>query len=228
MMLTMADLLNWDTGPTDMSGNEQLSQSSETDPDVSLTTAQAAEMAGVSPRTIRRWIEKGTLPAMTGAGGVFYVFARDVENARLASLSRSPGTPHMTARLTVVEDNNTVPDSSGAAGTADMVPDPAGGAAGAILVAWRDTVLAPVVEELSATRRELGQISQELGRAEAERDQAARERDALRVELTAAQRVRDQAVSQGTIQVPPRDDLPEPTPKTDERPWWRRLVDRLS
>jgi excisionase family DNA binding protein len=162
-----------------------------TDPDVSLTTAEAAEMAGVSPRTIRRWIEKGALPAMTGAGGVFYVFARDVEAARLASLSRSSGTPHLTARFTVVGDNNTVPDASGSPGASQLTPDPASGPAGAILVAWRDTVLAPVVEELSATRRELGQVRQELGRAEAERDQVTRERDDLRAELVATQATRD-------------------------------------
>ena len=60
---------------------------------------------------------------------------------------------------------------SGTTGTRAGHPDPAGDAAGAILVAWRDTVLAPVVEELSATRRELGQVRQELGRLEAERDQ---------------------------------------------------------
>jgi excisionase family DNA binding protein len=156
---------------------------------VSLKTAAAAEMVGVSPRTIRRWIEKGTLPAMTGAGGVFYVFARDVENAQRASLSRSSGpsqASHVTARFTVVGDNNPVPDESGPTGTSQLTPDPAGGAAGAILVAWRDTVLAPVVEELSATRRELAEVHQALGRTEAERDQAARERDALRAELSAA------------------------------------------
>jgi hypothetical protein len=38
------------------------------------------------------------------------------------------------------------------------------------LVAWRDTVLAPVVAELSATRKELGDARQALGRLEVERD----------------------------------------------------------
>jgi excisionase family DNA binding protein len=202
------------TGPTEPAG---------TDPDVSLTTAEAAEMVGVSPRTIRRWIEKGTLPAMIGAGGVFYVFARDVEDARRASLSRSSGTPHVTARFSVVGDNNTVPDESGPAGTSQLTPDPAGGAAGAILVAWRDTVLAPVVEELSATRRELADVHQALGRTEAERDQAARERDVLRAELAAAA---------APMQAPTASERAEAfwsTPAgapTTLRAWIRRLIGR--
>ncbi len=33
---------------------------------VALSTAEAAQIAGVSARTIRRWIEKGTLPAVAG------------------------------------------------------------------------------------------------------------------------------------------------------------------
>jgi excisionase family DNA binding protein len=176
-----------DTRATDTSENEQSARTTGTAPDVSLTTAKAAKRVGVSPRTIRRWIEKGSLPAITGTGGVFYVFAQDVESARLASMSRSSGAPHTITRAAIVEDNNTVPDISGTPRSSYAAPDPGGDAAGAVLVAWRDTVLAPVVEELSATRREIGQVRQKLGRAEAERDQAAQEREALRAELTAVQ-----------------------------------------
>jgi excisionase family DNA binding protein len=190
-------------------------------PDMSLTTAQAATLAGVSPRTIRRWIEKGTLPAQSGTGGVLYVYAADVEVARLASVSRAARPSPMSARPFVVEDNNTVPDTSGAS---QMTPDPAGTAAGAILTAWRDTVLAPVVEELSLTRRELGAVRQELGRAEAERDQAHRERDALQERVAALE------AGAGTKDVDVAHEPPstvaatEPSPAPDTRPLWKKLL----
>lgn len=195
-------------------------------PDRSLTTAQAAELAGVSPRTIRRWIEKGALPATSGTGGVFYVFAHDVEQAKKDSQSRTartgPGRP-------VVEDNNIDPDGPDVTRTSPMSPDPAGDAAGAILTAWRDTVLAPVVEELSLTRRELGDVRQALGRAEAEREQALREQRALedRIATLEAEAV---AADAATSEAPgPSHPVPDPSALSapapvDLRPRWKRLL----
>jgi len=213
---------------------------------MSLTTAQAAALAGVSPRTIRRWIEKGALPAQSGAGGVLYVFAADVETARLAGLSRSPRPSPLSARFTVVEDNNAVPELSG---TSQVSPDPAGTAAGAILVAWRDTVLAPVVEELSATRRELGEVRQELGRAQAERDQAQRERSVLQEQLAVfeagelrsaiernspdlthapqdanAAPQRDDTHGMADMTLRQARDVPQPAGESVVRRWWRKIV----
>src|SRR5215210_8933685 len=43
-----------------------------TDPDrlhVLVTTAEAAQLAGVNVRTVRRWIERGYLPAETSSHG---------------------------------------------------------------------------------------------------------------------------------------------------------------
>ena len=41
-----------------MTGTSGTPELTGTDPDVSLTTAAAADLVGVTPRTIRRWIEK--------------------------------------------------------------------------------------------------------------------------------------------------------------------------
>ncbi|MDP9362974.1 MAG: helix-turn-helix domain-containing protein [Chloroflexota bacterium] len=184
-----------------------------------MTTAEAARVAGVSARTIRRWIEKGTLPAVAGAGGVLYVFPHDLEAARVASGSR----PSPVAR-----DTRDAPDGSrggddpgvrDATGTSALSPDPAGEAAGAVLMAWRDTVLGPVVGELAAVRRELGDARERVGRLEAERDQAARERDALRDEV---ERLRVPAPA-------PEEEDDDRRPATEAlmlrwRRWFRRVT----
>jgi excisionase family DNA binding protein len=136
-------------------------------PDLALTTAEAAQIAGVSARTIRRWIAKGTLPAVAGAGGVLYVFRRDIEAARIASGSRPSPVAASVRDRPGQETDRDVRDSSR---PDPLSPEPTSEAAAAVLVAWRDTVLAPVVAELSATRKELGDARQALGRLEVERD----------------------------------------------------------
>jgi excisionase family DNA binding protein len=137
---------------------------SRTSPDLALTTAEAAEIAGVSARTIRRWITKGTLPAVAGAGGVLYVFRRDIESARIASGSRP--SPVVAS----VPDGPRHEHDRDGPGPSRLSPDSTSEAAGAVLMAWRDTVLAPVVAELSATRKELGDAREKIGRLEVERD----------------------------------------------------------
>jgi excisionase family DNA binding protein len=177
-------------------------------PDLAITTAEAAKIAGVSPRTIRRWIEKGALPAVTGAGGVLYVFPHELEAARIASGSRPSPVARDRRDDRGVPDRDSVRtkwDDRDVAGASALSPDPTGDTAGAILVAWRDTVLAPVVEELAATRREIGETRQALGRAEAERAQASRERDAAVAEVARLQAARELL---GASPAPPESPSP--------------------
>ena len=157
-----------------------------TPPDLAMTTAEAAKVAGVSARTIRRWIEKGALPAVAGAGGVLYVFPHDLEAARIARGARPSPVRRNVRDATGTRDDPVDRDMTGSSA---LSPDPAGEAAGAILTAWRDTVLAPVVEELAATRRELGDARERAGRLEAERDAALAELASLRDAVVARSEV---------------------------------------
>ena len=195
-------------------------------PDLAMTTAEAARVAGVSARTIRRWIEKGALPAVTGAGGVLYVFPHDLEAARVASGARPSPVRRDVRDATGTRDDPVDRDVSGSSA---LSPDPAGEAAGAILTAWRDTVLAPVVEELAATRRELGDARERAGRLEAERDAALAELAALRDAAVArpeAPEATDESESAFRPSVAAwrerttrEVDLDQPS---EPAPWWRR------
>jgi len=187
-----------------------------------VTTAEAAAIAGVSARTIRRWIEKGALPAVAGAGGMLYVFPRDVEAARIASGSR-PSPVRRDGRD--MAGTRTVRDRGDSRDASLVSPDPAGDAAGAILVAWRDTVLAPVVAQLGEVTRDLAAAREKVGRFEAERDQAARERDDLRAEVERLRTV--PPVSEAPTAPPAAPGGAEPSePGHGSR--WRRWLRRVT
>lgn len=100
---------------------------------------------------------------------------------------------------------------------ASSLPTPTSEAAGAILNAWRDTVLAPVVAELGETRQQLATLAQTLGRTEAERDSARHELAALRTQLD--QHVEVPAEATSTIPAPREDQLASHSPSS----LWERL-----
>jgi len=79
-------------------------------------------------------------------------------------------------------------DPSRSGGTRD------GDAVGAILVAWRNTVLAPLVEHLAAVTQDLARAREDVGRLRTERDAAVRERDRARNQLAADRALADQFV----------------------------------
>ena len=191
-----------------------------------LTTAEAAARAGVAPRTIRRWIAQGVLPAITGPGGRHRVFAADLDAALEAANVAVP------AGAAVADE----PVVSVTSDRAVIAPDPASDAAGAVLVAWRDTVLAPVVAELADVRRELGDARELIGGLRTERDELRR-----RVAELEAERRDDASISRsdapGTaegadatagpfVAGPPawRRAPAAQLPPARRRPWWRRLL----
>jgi molybdopterin-binding protein len=57
-----------------------------------FTVSQAAEILGVSPDTVRRWVDSGQLPASKSSGG-----RRRVDGAALAQFSVERATPPMGA-----------------------------------------------------------------------------------------------------------------------------------
>ncbi len=168
-----------DTGDTGDVPDADTSRTGGTGEAVALSTAEAARVAGVSARTIRRWIEKGTLPAVTGAGGVLYVFPQDLEAARIASGSRpSPvvrdreDSGDMSPSGTVRDDWDTLAD---AGHVRDMLPV-VSPAARSQLEAIRDEWLAPLVAQIREQAEQVGVLR-------TERDRALQERDALAAEV---------------------------------------------
>ncbi len=214
---------------------------------VALSTAEAAQIAGVSARTIRRWIEKGTLPAVAGAGGALYVFPQDLETARIASGSRpSPvardrrDSGDMSATGTVRD----VPDTASDGGhVPDRFPGAVSPAARSQLEAIRDEWLAPLVAQIREQAEEIGRLQAERSAAVRERDDlAARladdrkladqlvnvlqaERDALAAEVERLKTAQDAPVAAREPQhgAQPVETAPDPSPSWWSA-WWRRLI----
>lgn len=170
---------------------------------VMLSTGQAAKQVGVSSRTVRRWIEKGYLPAEQTARG-WLVSPGDLsaaqEAARLAEEGgRIPGArpddPSDTRGATRISANDY------ADGPSDREPWPAGhpspivsDAARSQLEAIRDEWLAPLIAQLREVERENGKLQAE--------------RDALH------ERLRHYETE------PPRPDPASPS-TLQSRPWWQ-------
>jgi excisionase family DNA binding protein len=172
-----------------------------------VTTEDAARLAGVSVRTIRRWIQHGHLPAVESDRGKL-VSPADIPEARTRA-GRGHGHGHILATNGHDRGHNNMTADTDTAMTA-----PALSSATAQMEAIRDQWLLPLVDRI-------GSLERENGRLEQERDQVTRERDALRAELQAARE---------TPATSPHDDI---TPKTSEIPktstaawrrWWRRMT----
>ena len=64
-----------------------------------LTTTQAAQLCGVSGRTMLRWLRSGIVQGVTTAGGHWRIDSSDLADI-------GPGTPHVAGgRLLVVDDD---------------------------------------------------------------------------------------------------------------------------
>ncbi len=209
-----------DTGDTGDVPDADTSRTGGTGEAVALSTAEAARVAGVSARTIRRWIEKGTLPAVTGAGGVLYVFPQDLEAARIASGSRpSPvvrdreDSGDMSPSGTDRDDRDT---SEAAGQVRDMLPviSPA---ARSQLEAIRDEWLAPLVAQIREQAEQVGVLR-------TERDRALQERDALAAEVERLKAAQNAPVAAPEPQPKQPTSTTPDTPASPPASWWRRLL----
>jgi excisionase family DNA binding protein len=167
-----------------------------------VTTEDAAHLAGVSVRTIRRWIQHGHLPAIETDRGKL-VSPADIPEARKHA-GRGHGHGHIR------------PPNGHDRGHDNMVTDtdtamtaPALSSATEQMEAIRDRWLMPLVDRIGALERENGRL-------ENERDQVTRERDALRAELLAARE---------TPATAHHDDI---TPATPTLPPWRHWLRRMT
>ena len=144
-----------------MSGHSaDTDRDTDADTAITVTTAEAAQLVGVSARTIRRWIQQGWLPSIDGPNGQRIHPGDLTEAARQARQGR--GHDRGRGHQPVATDAATVTDTAIAAR----------GQLDAIMHEW----LAPLVDRI-------GNLERENGRLEGERDQAQQERDRLRVEV---------------------------------------------
>jgi excisionase family DNA binding protein len=189
----------------------------DTDADAAtmVTTEEAAHLARVSVRTVRRWIQHGHLPHIETENGKLVSPADLPAARRRASSGRGhghgqPGRGHVSGhdRLDTARDTDT-----------RTVAVPPGAAAQ--LEAIRDEWLQPLVTRIE-------ELSRENGRLESERDRARREGDDLRAALEQA---RAELAAAGHPPTAPPDAPGSPEgagpdsspPQPDPRPWWRRL-----
>ena len=179
-----------------------------------VTTEDAARMAGVSVRTVRRWMQHGHLPAIETDRGKL------VSPADLPEARKRAGRGHDRGHVQHPHGHDRGHDNM-ATDTDTAMTAPALPSATAQMQAIRDEWLMPLVDRI-------GELERENGRLETERDQAMRERDALRAQLTTPR------VPQEAIPASPRDDLAARAYDPDKpsadtlalhwRRWWRRMT----
>jgi excisionase family DNA binding protein len=167
-----------------------------------VTTEEAARLAGVSVRTVRRWIQHGHLPAVETDRGKM-VSPADIPEARTRA-----GRGHDRGHIRPPNGHDRGHDNM-ATDTATAMTAPALSSATAQMEAIRDQWLMPLVDRIGALERENGRL-------ENERDQVTRERDALRAELAAAR------------ETSPAVQRIDETAAEQEIPNWRRWLRRVT
>ncbi len=152
-------------------------QGAVTDTDAAtVTTEEAARRAGVSPRTIRRWIQRGVLPATVTPDG-YLIAAGDLGSAAAGAGQRSRPRGH--AVTDAVTDAAT---SAATMAATDMAtPVIVNPTARAQLEAIRDEWLAPLVAQITTQAERIGHL-------EAERDALQRRVEVAEVALSAIAR----------------------------------------
>jgi excisionase family DNA binding protein len=167
-----------------------------------VTTEDAARLAAVSVRTVRRWIQHGHLPAVESDRGKL------VSPADIPEAQKRAGRGHDRGYIRMPNGHDRGHDNM-VTDTDTAMTAPALSSATAQMEAIRDQWLMPLVDRI-------GTLERENGRLENERDQVTRERDGLRAELDAARE---------TSPALPREDAPA---EDAEIPTWRRWVRRMT
>jgi excisionase family DNA binding protein len=152
-----------------------------------VTAEEAARLAGVSPRTVRRWIRSGQLPSVEGPDG------RRVSPADLAALRRRP-RPRPTADAATDTRGHGRPVTA----ATDTEVASVSSAARSQLEAIRDEWLAPLVAQIRAQAEQIGRLEERLATTERDRLALAQGRDRLAGQLATDRTLTDQLV--GTLE----------------------------
>jgi len=157
---------------------------------VMMVTAEgAAGLAGVSVRTIRRWIQQGHLPYIESESGKL-VSPADIPMARQRA-GRGYGRSHVTTGSGHDRGHDDMATDTDTAMAATLSHS-----ATAQMGAIRDEWLRPLVDRIE-------ELSRENGRLEQERDSLRSELDRVRAES-----VKPEHAPQDANTAPPRDDAP--------------------
>ena len=148
---------------------------------VLVTTAEAAQLVGVNVRTVRRWIERGYLPAETSPHGS-RVSPADLPLAKQrAALAGGGGRPPLQyADNRGAREDSPFEVSDTRAGAYPPAPT---ATAMAQLEAIRDQFIAPLVNRIEELGRESGRLTAERDHERAARMALEDERAELRAEL---------------------------------------------
>ncbi len=173
-----------------------------------VTVEEAARLAGVSPRTVRRWIQHGALFCIETTERGKLVSPADLPAARLAARS---GHGRDRDRRVRDHSHDHGQEDMATAMTTDTTAVSVSPAARSQLEAIRDEWLRPLMERNES-------LARENGRLQAERDAALAEVERLKAAQDAA------------VAAPEPQHGAQPANVTNDAPsswwasWWRRLL----
>ncbi len=181
------------------------------DADEYLTVEMAGHVSGIPPRTLRRWVRGGRLPATEGPRGKLVRLGDALALAELTGRQSATGRPpdgqsvnpatyagHVTGHVSdSLVENDQEPAMTGHMAAISL-------AARSQLEAVRDEWLAPLVDRIQSQ-------AERIGRLEAERNALAAEVERLKAAQDAPQAA---PLAPGEAQ--PREAAPDTSV-----PWWR-------
>jgi hypothetical protein len=181
-----------------------------------ITTEVAARAVRVSPRTIRRYIERGELEAKPQGEGVRREWLVSVDSLHALRATRTTG--------------ERVPEADRGMEYADNIADVVREMAARLESRAEEAAELRVRLELteraqSTVEDERRQTLQDLEDERERRERAEERAAALEGELRALREARESPASPGPIQTPP-DTPAVPQAAAQSRPWWRRVLGR--
>ena len=181
-----------------------------------ITTEVAARAVRVSPRTIRRYIERGELEAKPQGEGVRreWLVSVDSLHALRATRTTGEGVPEADRGMEYADN------------IADVVREMAARLESRAEEAAELRVRLELTERAQSTvEDERHQALQDLEDERERRERVEEKAAALEGELRALREARESPASPGPIQAPP-DTPTVPQAAAQSRPWWRRVLGR--
>ena len=179
-----------------------------------VTTDVAAKALGVSPRTVRRYIDRGDLVGRVEEQGITKAWLVSIDSVQAHRNQRGHGGHDRgeAAEVTAVADS-----------LAEVVDRMSARLEARTAEAADARARLELTEHAESTlREERDRVRQELGAERVRREQAERERDELAARLAALEAPQERAEStEGSDPLPATEGAQE---GSERRSWWRRLL----